>query len=1109
MIPDEPQSRINLPDAPPDQQAILAHGGVACWSEPVSIDTYAPGEPDRYPLFLDRRVYQGSSGKVYPMPFIDSIAAVKEPRLWQAIHVENEYVRLMLLPEIGGRIHIGFDKTADYDFFYRNNVIKPGLVGLAGPWISGGVEFNWPQHHRPATFLPVETSVERGDDGPVTVWHSDLDPLQRMRGTHGVRLRPGSSLVEVEARLYNCTDVPQTFLWWANVAARAHGQYQSFFPTDVHHVADHARRAITAFPQADRPYYGVDYPALAATGKPDADRIDFYANIPVPTSYMITDTEDSFFGGYDQDAEAGFVHWADRSISPGKKQWTWGNGPVGRAWDAHLTDDDGPYVELMAGVFTDNQPDFSYLAPGETRTFSEFWYPIRDMGPAHQANVDAAVSLHVDGNGRTATMGVATTALHEEATVLLKLKGTTIRSWTVRISPARPFQEVVELGVSAEAPDLTLQVLLGTRELISWTPRKPVGSGEAKEPWVATEPDLPAAIDSQDELYFTGTHLTQNRHPTRSPLPYFAEMLRRDPLDSRAATALGAAVYKIGDFDQARELLETAVARLTRRNLNPPTGEASYRLGLILERTGQAEAAAERFGKAAWDRGWAHPAQLALARLALRSGRPAEALRHAEAAAALEAASPEAKHLLVLALRRLGRTDESRSFLQNILLADPLDPVALALDGSLQASDPKTALAVACWLARAGQWQLALDLTEQPGPSAHQVFGNPEPLRHFLRATWLEELLEPEAASAERSAARRADTTYAFPYGLDDYDALHRALEADPRDKVAHGLLGCWLLDAGRTEDALKHLRTAMTHGSADPVVWRNAALATVNTGGDTATADSYFERALELSPDDARLVFERAVLAGLRGLPVRDRIAGIERHSPSVLSRDDLTLLYANLLIDAGRADEALDILSTRSFQPFEGGEGMALDAYDRAAVHCARTLMSENPTAAITLLREGMEAPANLGEGRHPAHGMAERLVALGDALELAGDRAAATGAWDQACQNGNALAVHAAPAGPSDFWRGVAHVRLGRHTEAEGVWRSLVTRADELESAPAAPDYFATSLPELLLFDTDTASARTATARSLRELAAQGRLEQQRVRRQGEHQKEEATL
>jgi tetratricopeptide (TPR) repeat protein len=1093
------KSRIVLPDAPPDQQAVVETGGVACWSEPVVIDTYAPGKPDRYPLFLDRRVYQGSSGKVYPLPFIDSIAASKEPRLWQAIHLENEYVRLMLLPEIGGRIHIGFDKTAGYDFLYRNNVIKPGLVGLAGPWISGGVEFNWPQHHRPGTFLPVETSVERCNDGQVTVWHSDLDPLQRMRGTHGVRLRPGSSLVEVEARLYNRTDEPQTFLWWANAAARVHGNYQSFFPTDVRYVADHARRAVTAFPRADRPYYGVDYPALAGQdGQADADRIDFYANIPVPTSYMITDTSDNFFGGYDHDAGAGFVHWADHSISPGKKQWTWGNGPVGKAWDQHLTDDDGPYVELMSGVFTDNQPDFSYLAPGETRSFSEFWYPIRQIGPAHQANLDVAVSLQLDGTGRNVTVGVSSTSDLETATMVLKHREATIREWIGRISPAHPFTGTVELPARATETGLTLQVMDGDRELITWTPRKPPEKPD--EPWVATEPEPPTGMDSQDELFVTATHLAQNRHPTRSPLPYLEEMLRRDPQDSRASIALAAARYRTGHYGQARKLLENALARLTRRNLNPPSGEASYRLGLLLERTGQLDEARERFGKAAWDNAWAHPAHLALARLALRQGQPAEAHRHADTALRLDAASPEAKHLLFLAMANSGRLDESARLLQDILVSDPLDPVALALDGSLATADPKTPLTVACWLARAGEWRRALDLTEQELPTdANKVFGNPEPLRHYLRAGWFEELLDPDAASAERRAARSSDPAYAFPYGLDEYDALHRALEAHPRDKMAHGLLGCWLLDAGRPEEALAHLEKSMLFGSTDPVVWRNAAIATVNTGGDPEAADQYMEHALELSPDDARLVFERSVLAGLRAAPATERIAAIERHSRSVLDRDDLVLLYVNLLLDAGRTEDALAIMSTRTFQPFEGGEGKALAAYDRAAVQQARALMEQDPTAAITLLRAGIKAPANLGEGRHPADTMAERLVVLGDALELAGDTGAAAAAWNEACRDNSLLAVDPRPAGPADYWRGIALIRLGRRTAAEAAWQCLEDRADELAAAPAAPDYFATSLPELLLFDTGTASSRLAMANSLRELAALGRA----------HEKERANL
>jgi hypothetical protein len=228
-IPDTmPAPRLELPPAPSTEL-----GKVKAWEEPVTLLTYAAGEPDRNPLFLERRVYQGSNGKIYPLPVIDHISTRPAPRLWKAIHIENEFLRLMVMPEIGGRIHIGLDKRTGYDFFYRQNVIKPALVGLAGPWISGGVEFNWPQHHRPATFMPVETEVERNDDGSVTIWCSDHDPMARMKGMHGICLRPGVAALEVKVRLYNRTIDTQTFLWWANVATRVHERYQSFFPRDA------------------------------------------------------------------------------------------------------------------------------------------------------------------------------------------------------------------------------------------------------------------------------------------------------------------------------------------------------------------------------------------------------------------------------------------------------------------------------------------------------------------------------------------------------------------------------------------------------------------------------------------------------------------------------------------------------------------------------------------------------------------------------------------------------------------------------------------------------------------------------------------------------------
>ena len=216
--------------------------------ETVVFPTYEPHRPDRNPMFLEKRVYQGSSGRVYPLPFTDRVAEKPQPRAWDAVFIENEFICVMILPALGGRIHRAQDKTNGYDFIYYQPVIKPALVGLAGPWASGGIEFNWPQHHRPSTFMPADVAIESHPDGSATVWLSEHDPLARMKGMHGVRLHPGKSYLELLVRVYNRTPDVQTFLWWANVATRVHEQYQSFFPPDVTYVADHARRAMSTFP---------------------------------------------------------------------------------------------------------------------------------------------------------------------------------------------------------------------------------------------------------------------------------------------------------------------------------------------------------------------------------------------------------------------------------------------------------------------------------------------------------------------------------------------------------------------------------------------------------------------------------------------------------------------------------------------------------------------------------------------------------------------------------------------------------------------------------------------------------------------------------------------
>ncbi|MFF2272794.1 DUF5107 domain-containing protein [Agromyces sp. NPDC058136] len=948
MTMESAEAVMVLPEAPDALGRVLDAGGAVAWSEPIAIRTYEADEPSRYPMFLDHRVYQGSSGKVYPIPFTERIAEEPTTREWRAVHLENSYVRLVILPELGGRIHVGYDKTTGYDFFYRNNVIKPALVGLAGPWISGGVEFNWPQHHRPATYLPVETSIEEGVDGSVTVWCADHDPFARMSAQHGVRLRPESSVVELVVRLHNRTKERQTFLWWANVAARSDGDYQAFFPEDVRYVADHARRALTAFPEADRPYYGVDYPALAEDA-PGAARIDYYRNVPVPTSYMIVDSEQDFFGGYDHAAGAGFVHWAERRVSPGKKLWTWGDAPFGHAWDAQLTDGDGPYVELMAGVYTDNQPDFTWILPGETKVFTQYWYPLPAIGAAHQATPDAAV--HVD-RGDAVTARFAVTAPQPGATLRLLDGDRIVATRTEDLAPG------AAAVIAGPRPDGELVAELLDRDgrvLVRWTPT-PVDD-DAGEPWVAEEPPLPEAIESVEELYLTGLHLQQYRHPTRSPLAYWRAALERDPGDVRTNLALADLDHRAGRYESAVERVRLALVRLTKRNANPVDAEAFYLLGLALERLGRRIEAEQAFGKAGWDGTWAGAAGFALAQSLGRRGRNRSALRVLDTLDGVVGHDARRAALRAIVVRRLGRESEAAELLAAALAVDPLDATLRFLAGADVDAEGGLLLDIAIDLRDAGADDAALAVLARAADAPITAAGNHRPVAFYLAAAMLDEQGRAAEAATHRGLARSAESTWAFPHGLDAHDALEAALAADESDGVAHSLLGMLLYAHGRRREAAHHWARAVELGSREPVLLRNAGIAAYNVGRDDAAAWACFELAVAEAPLDARLHYERDQLAMRLGHAPKDRLARLGAVEPLVLARDDFTIEYVTLLTAEGRPDRAHEILSTRSFRPWEGGEGRAVAAWD--AARAALGLPLADPPATLGEARAQYTAP------------------------------------------------------------------------------------------------------------------------------------------------------
>ncbi|HWA24833.1 MAG TPA: DUF5107 domain-containing protein [Lacunisphaera sp.] len=1118
--------------------------------EKLAIPTYPPAAPDRNPMFLETRVYQGSSGRVYPLPFIDRIAEKPVPRDWDAIFIENEFLTVMILPELGGRIHRITDRTNGYDLIYYQPVIKPALVGLAGPWISGGIEFNWPQHHRPSTFMPADVHIDEADDGSVTAWLSEHDPMARMKGMHGVCLHPGRAVVELKARVYNRTADVQTFLWWANVATRVHERYQSFFPPDVTVVADHARRAMSTFPRCSGHYYGVDYAKRGREGVPPSeiprqyvpphclppsskpqtpdptnhpayrpDDLSWYANIPVPTSYMCLGSKGDFFGGYDHAAQAGIVHVADHHIAPGKKQWTWGNHEFGYAWDRNLTDADEngeyrPYIELMAGVFTDNQPDFSFLQPGEIKAWSQYWYPIQKIGPAHHANTEAAVSLAV--TKRLARLGVAVTRRQPQATVTVTVardrppgrsRGTAAEKpfavFTRDLTPDQPLLEEITLPAGRPAESLAIRVTTSDgRELLRYSPQAPVvPTAETLAQAAATEPPAPAHITNADELYLTGLHLEQYRHATRAPEAYWREALRRDPGDARCNLALGRWHLRRGEFAEAETCLRASIARLTRRNPNPSEGEAYYQLGRCLRFQALASAgrtlrpndgndhrpaakllaeAYDAFAKAAWNQAWQSAGWHALAELECSRHRWSAALDLLERSLRANAEHRGARNLLVIVLRKLGREEDASAQLRANLESDPLDWWSRHLAGSTQAPtlpcDSQVRLDLALDYARAGFFGQALDVLNDvesaPGTA---------PLVGYYRAWLCHTLDDKHAERTQLAAAAKAPPDYCFPARLEEIAILEFAIQANPRDARAPFYLGNLFYDRRRHREAIALWERAVKLEPGNAVAWRNLGLGYFNILRQPAKARRAYDAAFRANPHDARLLYERDQLWKRLRISPEQRLRELQKHPALVAARDDLSVEFCDLCNQTGQPARALAILAKRKFQPWEGGEGQALGQHVRTHLLLGRAALAAGDAAgAAQFFAAAVTAPENLGEAKHLLANQSDIHLALGDAWAAAGGREAAREQWTRAATfKGDFQQMSVRTFSEMTYHSALAWQRLGQKSRAKKLLLGLLAYARQLAKTPAKIDYFATSLPTMLLFADDLDARLQTTA------------------------------
>jgi tetratricopeptide (TPR) repeat protein len=1026
---------------------------VSAREELVSIPTYPVREADNNPIFYYGRGYQGAKGRVYPYPLLDKLSDIPQPKNYHAIILENSYIELMILPEIGGRIFSAKDKTNGYDFLYRQSVIKPVLIGMVGAWISGGAEWNIPHHHRTSTFMPIDHRILENEDGSKTVWMTEIEQRHHMKWTLGITLFPDRSCFEVKVKLFNRTPLAQSFLYFTNAAVHANVTYQVIFPPRTQWGTQHAKCEFISWPIGQGKYAGIDYTGID---------VSWWKNHPNPISIFAWNDRENFFGGYDHGKRAGVVRVADRHVSPGMKFFEFGNGNAGRMWDTILTDSDGPYVELMSGSYSDNQPDYSWIEPYEVREAAEYWYPVRDLGAFQNANRDAALSLGIK-NG-FAEIGFNVTHPIDDAAVRLMDGETTLYEKRLSLSPDHPFRESVPYA--EKAPDLHLTLQDKSDAIIieyHITHLEP-----APMPAPVTPPSAPRDIASIEELYLTGLRLEQFHNPALNAVDYYMEALSRDPGDSSANMQMGILHLKNGEYDRAETALRIAVKRITEGYTRPKNGEPLYYLGLALRAQDKRDEAKETFLQCVCSQAWRAAGYYQLAEMQAEEGDYDRAKESVEQSLMMNGFNTRAYCLKSAILRRLGDFAGALGSIQKSLTLDPLDYRALnekvliqrelkqdASDYMVMLSElmddkPHTYLELAFEYGDCGLWQDAMDILHR---HTQKMQDQSSRLIWYMLGYCQEKIsgVCDERSRLYYSKGKKAADHLCFPSNLHMIPVFEAAIQANQDDSRAPYYLGCLLYDH-QPERAIALWERSAELCNDHPQTLRCLADGYAKQRNDTSKAMQCLINAMECDPNDPRFPLELDIIMESAGASAEERLRMLEERREIVLQRDDAAARLISLYLLARRYDNAIEILQARRFHVWEGNEGFVHSLYTDAHLLKGRTwLEGGHADMALEEFRMAGLYPQNLEMGE-PSDGgrIAETSYWTGMAYEALGDSQNAMKAFRLSVINerkGSVLTYYQALS-----WR-----KLGEETKAVEILNDLISHSLEQIEAAGATAFF----------------------------------------------------
>lgn len=718
-------------------------------------------------------------------------------------------------------------------------------------------------------------------------------------------------------------------LYWANVSVHCNDQYQVIFPPDVQFGADHHKVYFTNWPIGE-----------ANLGSGENTDLSWWKNFTENSrSIFAWGSKMSFLAGYDYGKDAGTVHVANRHVVPGKKFFLWGNNTNGEMWNKILSDNDGHYLELMVGGYSDNQPDYSWINPGEIREFRQIWYPIKGIKGVKNATDDAAVNFEsIEGNNYR--VGYCTTTLYENARVVVLYKNQIVMDKRINIDPDKYFLDQVSI------PDLSDPSALYTalydaqgNLLVDY------------RPIVQEEKTLPKIIDgtkpineykTNEELYLAGLRIDQFNNARLDYMDFYNEALSRDSMDARINIEVGKHYIRQGKWELAEQHLLRAQARLSHDYTTVKNTEALYYLGYLYQMTGNIDKAIDAYWSATWTPDFKHRSFYELAVLAVKEKDYKQAMDMIIQSLYVGGRDLQALTLKAYILRMLGRKEEAQETILYIRQIDPLDYWSAAeacLSTSQDASFLKTGtnhnskgiiaiqelLEVVNNYMTIGATEDALTLL-----SSAISLGEPYasyPLLYYYKAY---NLLKNNNQIEFQNCLDKAGSLSPlnnYPFRVEEIALFKTLLQERPDNAFLHYHLGNLLYYLGQKENGLEHWLHAT---EADP----SFAIAARNVGfgygylNDWEKSMKYYDRAIKANPNDPLLLTESDKIYEQANIPATQRLKRLEFHLETVMKHDDSVMRLLTLYNAEAKYDKAIKIMTDRHFHLWEGG-GQVHDIY------------------------------------------------------------------------------------------------------------------------------------------------------------------------------------